>query len=253
MRILRIIGYAFMVLVLAAGWAFIYWQSGSLDLAAVEGARASLGELRAVDAGWNQQLVHARLHARDAPAASPAMAPPSSRHRLLYSSLEVRALRLGHPLVGGELAQLKRAFDEKAALIARYAEAQAALVAARGADPADEAKVAELRAIADILFDQAWFASTGPRLDTLGRALDRVSDQLLTQTELYRVGLLYYSGFLLAVLVFLLLNLDQRRRQIDRINQQLRDANETLEARVEDRTRELTGALARLKESGASH
>ena len=253
MRIFRIIGYGFMVLVLAGGWAFIYWQSGSVDLAAVEGTRASLAELRAVDAGWNQQLVHARLYARDAPAASPQLAVPAPRHRLLYASLEVRALRLGNPLVGSELAQLKRTFEEKAALIVRFAEAQAALAGARGGggEPVDEAKLGELRAIADVLFDQAWLASTGPRLDTLGRAIDRVFDEMLTQAELYRVGLLYYSGFLLAVLVFLVLNLDQRRRQIDGINRQLREANENLEARVMERTSELSDALARLKESEA--
>ncbi len=251
MRIFRIIGYGFMVLVLAGGWAFIYWQSGSVDLAAVEGARASLAELRAVDAGWNQQLVHARLYTRDAPASSPPLAAPSPRHRLLYASLEVRALRLGNPLVGSELTQLKRTFEEKAALIVRFAEVQSAIAGIRSSEPVDESKLAELRAIADVLFDQAWFASTGPRLDTLGRAIDRVFDEMLAQAELYRVGLLYYSGFLLAVLVFLVLNLDQRRRQIDGINRQLREANETLEARVVERTSELSEALARLKESEA--
>jgi hypothetical protein len=214
MRIIRIIGYALMVLVLAGGWAFIYWQSGAVDLAAVDGARTALAELRAVDTGWNQQLVNARLYARDAPASpgpTPAsLAAPSSRHRLLHASLEVRALRLGDPLVGRELAQLKRAFQDKAALIARFAEAQAALAGAR-APETDEAKIAELRAIADVLFDQAWLASTGPRLDTLGRAFDRVFDAALTQAELYRIALLHYSGFLLAVIAFLVWNLMRRR------------------------------------------
>ncbi len=212
MRIIRIIGYGFMVLALAGGWTFIYWQSGAVDLATVEGARAALADLRSVDAGWNQQLVNARLYSREASASRP-LAPPSPRHRPVYASLEVRALQLGSPLVGSELAQLKRAFEEKAALILRFSEAQTALAAARGSKPVDEAKLGELRAIADVLFDQAWLASTGPRLDTLGRAIDRVFDDALTQAELYRIGLLYYSGFLLAIVVFLVWNLAQRRRQ----------------------------------------
>ena len=212
MRIFRIIGYGFMVLALAGGWTFIYWQSGTVDLAAVEGARAALADLRSVDAGWNQQLVNARLYAREAPVSAP-LAPPSPRHRLVHAALEVRVLRLGSPLVGSELAQLKRAFEEKAALILRFSEAQAALAAARRSEPADDTRLAELRAIADVLFDQAWLASTGPRVDTLARAIDRVFDEALTQAELYRIGLLYYSGFLLAILVFLVWNLAQRRRQ----------------------------------------
>ena len=252
MHIVRIIGYSFMALVLAGGWAFIYWQSSSVDLAAVDGARTALAELRAVDTGWNQRLVNERLRARGAePAASPPLAAPSPRYRLVYARLEVRALGLDYPLIGGELAQLKREFEEKAAVITRFAEAQTALAETQRGEPVDEAKLAELRAIADVLFDQAWFASTGPRLDTLARAIDRVFDEALTQAELYRVGLLYYSGFLLAVLAFLVWNLDQRRRQIDRINRQLREANETLEARVVERTSELSDALARLKESEA--
>jgi hypothetical protein len=213
LHILRAIGYAFMVLVLASGWAFFYWQSGSVDLAAVDAARAALADLRSVDNGWNQQLVNARLYARDAaPATPPPAAAPSQRHRLAYASLEVRALRLGDRMVGRELAQLKRAFEERASLIARFAEAQAALASLKREAPADETKLAEHRAIADVLFDQAWLASTGPRLDTLGRAIDRVFDEVHTQAELHRIGLLYYSGFLLAVLAFLVWNLARRRR-----------------------------------------
>ena len=244
MRIVRIIGYSFMALVLAGGWAFIYWQSSSVDLAAVDGVRTALAELRAADSGWNQQLVNARLRADGAPGAAPQAAAFSPRHRLAYSTLEVRALRLGNAQVGRELVQLKRAFEEKAVLVARFTESQKALAEALAAQPVDDAKLAELRTASDALFEQAWFAATGPRLDTLGRAIDRVFDEALTQTELYRVALLYYSGFLLAVLAFLLWNLDQRSRQ-------LHEANTGLEARVAERTSELSDALARLKESEA--
>ncbi len=220
MRILGTIGYGFMALVLAGGWAFLYWQSASVDLAAVDAARATLAQLRAIDARWNQQLVNTRLQ--------PGSATPAARHQVAYAALEVRALRLADPRVGSELVQLKRAFEDKAALVARYAAAPD-----------------------DTLFSQAWFASTGPRLDTLDRAIERSFDDALIEADLYRMGLLYYSGFLLAVLAFLAWNLDQRRREIDRFNRQLSEANETLEARVAERTRELSEALAKLKESEA--
>jgi len=242
MRILSSIGYGFMALVLAGGWAGIFWQSNSVDLASVEASRSALSELRAIDAGWNQRLVNARLH-----AGSAKIGP--SLYRASYGQLEVNAMRLGDARVGSELVHLKRAFDDKAAQVERYAATLAEMRNATATADADRAAL--LGKLAEAIFDQAWLAPTGPRLDTLSRAVDRNFDDALVQAELYRIGLLYYTGFLLAVLAFLVWNLDQRRRQIDRINGQLREANETLEIRVAARTRELTQALARLKESEA--
>jgi signal transduction histidine kinase len=241
MRILGGIGYGFMALVLAGGWGFLYWQSSAVDLASVEGSRSALGELRAIDAGWNQRLVDARLH-------SGAAQFGPSRHRAAYGRLEVRALRLGDARIGAELVRLKHALDDKAVQVERYAAMRAQ---ARALEAGDPARAAELASLADASFDQAWLAPTAPRLDVLARAIDRSFDDALVQAELYRIGLLYYSGFLLAVLAFLAWNLDQRRRQIDRINGMLREANEKLEARVAERTRELSDALAKLKESEA--
>jgi signal transduction histidine kinase len=240
MRILGILGYGFMALVLAGGWAFLYWQSGAVDLAAVESARAALADLRAIDSNWNQRLVNGRLQPE---TVAPGTAP---LYRTAYASLEVRALGLGDPRVGSGLASLRRAFEEKADQLGRQT---AALLELQRIGAADEAQRAALRATAERAFEQAWLASTGPRLDLLGRAIERAFDDALGQAELHRLALLYYSGFLLSVLVFLVWSLDQRRRQIDRINGALRDANETLEARVAERTRELSDALARLKES----
>jgi signal transduction histidine kinase len=189
------------------------------------------------------------LHAGDARLHAGAPQSGHSRYRALYGQLEVKALRLGDARVGGELVQLKRALDDKAAQVLRYADARADARAAMESGDADRAAV--LGSLADAIFDQVWLAPTGPRLDTLARTIDRSFDDALVEAELFRIGLLYYSGFLLAVLAFLVWNLDQRRRQIDRINDQLREANETLEARVQERTRELSEALAKLKESEA--
>ena len=256
MRFLRIAGYAFMALVLAAGWAFLYWQGGAVDLAAVDAARLALNNLRSADASWNHRLVAEKLlQAATNPAASPpaaplpALPPSTARFRIAYAALEVQALRLADPRIGRELAQLRRDFEDKAALIGRFESARNAQAEAQRAEPPDAARAAELTAAADALFESAWLAPTGPRLDTVARAIDRAFDDGLAQAELYRVALLYYSGFLLAVLTFLVWNLDARRRQIDAINRQLREANETLEARVAERTRELSDALRQLKES----
>ncbi len=112
-------------------------------------------------------------------------------------------------------------------------------------------RTADQRAFAEAFFEEAWFAATGPRLDSMSRSFERAFGNALDEVELYRAYLLYYSGFLLAVLAFLVWNLAASRLQIDRINRELREANEKLEARVSERTRELSDTLARLKESEA--
>src|SRR3990172_1153887 len=60
MRVIRIALYACMAIVLAGGWAFLYWQSSGLELDAANGARGALNGLRAIAARWNDQLVGAR-------------------------------------------------------------------------------------------------------------------------------------------------------------------------------------------------
>jgi signal transduction histidine kinase len=226
MRALRILGYGFMALVLAGGWAFFYWQSRGDDLEAAHAALAALREVRAIDARWNDRLAGARA------ARAPAAAPAPARHALAYARLEVHALRLASPGMGVALSGLRRALDEKAALVERLPAAQT--------DPERER-----------LFEEVRLVSTGPRIDLVGRALERAFDDALAQAELFRAWLLYYSGFLLTVLAWLVWSLASSRAQIDRINRELAQANETLEARVRERTRELSEALERLKQSEA--
>jgi two-component system, NtrC family, sensor kinase len=185
MRVMRVLLYAFMAAVLAAGWAFLYWQSSAVDLAAGNAARAALNNLRAVDARWNDQLVGARL----ASAAGAPLAP--ARHGVAYAELEVQALKLPHPQMGLALAGVKSAFAEKAALLARI----------RAGEPQ---------------FDQAWLVPTGPRLEQLSRVLDRAYEDALLHNELYRVWLLYYSAFLLTVLAYLAYELYRANAGLER-------------------------------------
>ena len=166
MQALRFLLYGVMGAVLAAGWAFFYLQSGASDLAAVDAARSTLNAMRAIDSRWNDQLVAAR-------ASGGGFEP--APHGRTYSNLEVQALRVSYPGVGLALVGVRNAFEEKASTVRRIA---------RG----------------DPLFEQAWLAPTGPRLDAMSRVLDRAFDDALMWAELYRTWLLYYTVFLLTVM-----------------------------------------------------
>src|SRR4051812_11242496 len=145
MKALRGFFYGFMALMLAGGWAFLYWQSSGVDLAAGDAARSALNGLRAIDARWNDQLVGARLLTSSGGPLQPAA------HGRAYSDLEVQALRLQHAQLGLALRGVKDAFDEKANLLRRIAQNES-------------------------MFDQAWLVPTHPRLDVLSRVLDRAFD-----------------------------------------------------------------------------
>ena len=159
-----------MAVALAAGWAFFYVQSGAGDLAAVDAARAASSALRANDSRWQDQLASAR---RGGGGLEPAS------HGLAYAELEVRALHLPYQGIGRALIGVKNAFDEKASAMRRVAKGEPML-------------------------EQAWLAPTGPRLDTLGRVLDRAFDEALLSAEIYRSWLLYYTGFLMMVMFYAL-------------------------------------------------
>jgi two-component system, NtrC family, sensor kinase len=100
-------------------------------------------------------------------------------------------------------------------------------------------------------FREALFVSTGARIDTLTKAFDREFESALQEAEVYRVYLLFYSGFLLAVLALLGARLGGTYQVIQKMNRALRDANEGLEQRVAERTQELSQAMHQLKESEA--
>ena len=185
MRIARIVLYGFMALVLAAGWAFLYWQSSAVDLAAGNAARGALNALRALDARWNDQLIGARL-------ASSGNAPlEPARYGVAYAQLEVQALRLPHPQMGQALTGVKNAFAEKSAILHRI----------RAGEP---------------LFDQAWAVNTGPRLEQLSRVLDRAFEDALLQNDLYRAWLLYYSAFILTLLAYVAYELYRANATLER-------------------------------------
>src|SRR3954471_11046814 len=204
MGVVRAFVYGAIALMLAAGWGFLYWQSGTIDLAAGIAARAALADLRAIDARWDDQVTEMGLSMR------PGTPPAPAAHQAALAAFEAQALKLAHPDLGHALVAVRQAFDEKAALVRRVLAGEP-------------------------VADAAWRVPTRARLDALGGVMERAFADALAQTERYRTWLLYYSGFLLALLALLAL--------------QLRRANKGLERRVSERTSELSSTLGRLKES----
>ncbi len=79
--------------------------------------------------------------------------------------------------------------------------------------------------------------NTGPRLINLTLSFNGELDEIFQEKERYRIYLVYYASALLVLLVY--------------FGFKLKIANQTLEHRVEERTRELSDALKHLKESEA--
>jgi two-component system NtrC family sensor kinase len=77
--------------------------------------------------------------------------------------------------------------------------------------------------------------NTGPRLINLTLSFNSELDGVLQEKERYRIYLVYYTSALLVLLIY--------------FGARLKTANQTLEHRVEERTRELSDALKHLKES----
>jgi signal transduction histidine kinase len=102
----------------------------------------------------------------------------------------------------------------------------------------------ETRAGEQELFTRLAFMTAGPRVDTLTGAFSRELEAMLLDQEFYRSYLVAYSGALLVLIGYLATRLLASYRLLNA-------ANEELERRVIERTRELSEALRQLKESEA--
>ncbi len=94
------------------------------------------------------------------------------------------------------------------------------------------------------LFTKLAFVTAGPRIDSLTSAFSRELEAALLDQEFYRSYLVAYSGALLILIGYLATRLIASYRLLNA-------ANEELERRVIERTRDLSEALKQLKESEA--
>jgi two-component system, NtrC family, sensor kinase len=112
-------------------------------------------------------------------------------------------------------------------------------------------RAVETRLAEDRRFREAFFASTGPRVDAALRDFERGFGAALDEAERFRIYLLVYSGLLLLIAFWLTWRLTDTYRAIGKLNRKLSEANELLEQRVKERTRDLRQALEDLKEQEA--
>jgi signal transduction histidine kinase len=135
-------------------------------------------------------------------------------------------------LVEAVAADLRQAAPRlPAALRAGLARLDARVTQLLAAQPGEQA-----------LFAKLSFLTAGPRIDSLTGAFSRELEAALVEQEFYRAYLVAYSGALLILLGYLATRLIASYRLLNA-------ANEELERRVVERTRELSEALRQLKES----
>ncbi len=90
---------------------------------------------------------------------------------------------------------------------------------------------------------------TAARISSLNGAFDREFQTIADDKERFRVYLVFYSAALLVFLGYVMWQLGRSYVKINQANEALKSANETLEHRVAERTKELSQALNHLKES----
>ena len=99
------------------------------------------------------------------------------------------------------------------------------------------------------LFTRVSFLTAGPRVESLTNAFSREIESTLQDKDLYRIYLASFAAALLVLLLYAGSRLVQSYKLLNEANAALKSANEGLEQRVQERTRELSQALKRLEES----
>ena len=318
-RLLRRLLLAAITVVLAAILGYLYLKTEGADFKRQNEVLAALRELKEFDSRWDVDIL--RIHTEVTP---PQSLPPDQGAMLARIERELSAASdaLGSPVLARGLPDLGAAISQKAAMLEKFRQANAAarqalaqvvasdveiaglvrgswrdfrerdrLVAAESAavnliaesqrhylTPSDERRATIESILADLrkagprlppalraglerldqrvrrlletkpaeqeLFTRLNFMTAGPRIDSVTAAFSRELEAALLEQEFYRSYLVAYSGALLILIGYLATRLLASYRLLN-------IANEELERRVVERTRELSEALKQLKESEA--
>jgi two-component system, NtrC family, sensor kinase len=219
-RLFRSLTAALAAALLLGALAFLYARTESVDFGGHNEALALLREVKDLDAAWDRDAIRLRT---EPPGSLTDRSPVAAR---TLKDLNQAAARIDSPALGVALATIGASMREKEAALEEL-KARAAKPRAKLTAEETDAAFARLAA--------------GTRIEQAAQALSREIESALAQRERYRVYLFAYAGALLILLAWL----------AARILARMRAANETLERRVLERTRELSEALVQLKESEA--
>ena len=220
--ILRIALPALAAAVLLALLVFLFVRTQSGEYKAGTRALAELRTMREVDARWD-----AEAHALALAANDPVIADHAGQLARSARQLQETATSL----LGGEIAGVQAAIADKARIFESLRDAHRNRLV-------DPRATAEERAA----LERIGFHTLGTRLGRIQASLARRMEDALDDTDRWRVYLAFYAAALLVGVGYLAARVAQAQAA-------LRGANETLEQRVVERTRELHEALQRLRES----
>ncbi|MCK5717509.1 MAG: GHKL domain-containing protein [Thiomargarita sp.] len=109
--------------------------------------------------------------------------------------------------------------------------------------------ILKYRPYIDAILEQINILSTAQKIDLLTTTYVNLQDARLNESTPYHQMLMVFSGLLLLLILFIAYRLRVSYTALNRANQQLKTANDTLEQRVTERTRILSHTLEQLKDS----
>jgi two-component system, NtrC family, sensor kinase len=174
-------------------------------------------------------------------AAARANAPSAGR-AMANLGATARQLRTDIPRRLETFAARRPDLEQRLALLRAEADASVG-EAATTAEKAGRAFI-DARAAEELAWKKLSFLTLGGRIDLSARTLSKGLDTTLDEKERWRVYLFFYAAALLIVIGYLGVKVAHAQNE-------LRRANEELERRVSERTRDLSLTLKRLKESEA--
>ena len=136
------------------------------------------------------------------------------------------------------------AMEQRLALMRQEAAVDPTMGEAVNAADASGHAFLQARAAEDRLWNKLTFLTLGGRIDLVARSLSKSIEATLDEKDRWRVYLLFYAAALLIVIGYLGI-------KVAHTQSALLAANEELEMRVMERTRDLSQTLKRLKESEA--